>query len=488
MNDDGYKLPLYVHLIFALSFDVNVGNNIRRKQMHNRIALIGDNSIEYVDKLIDIWNRGDCAVLIDWRIPLTKAIEMMREANVSSCYIDSRLLNTDENTQTASHSDIEFILYDSTMKNTAVLLPDSIYNKFNDNYSSDEAVIIYSSGTTGKAKGIILSHYAIHTNANAIIDYMKPIQEDRIYIMRTICHSSVITGELLVALKKKILLLIAPIIVPPRIILSNISKFKITIICLNPTLLDIVSEEITRKTYDISSLRTVYVSGSILSDRIYNKKHNFTNIPVYNVYGLTEAGPRVTAQRINCCKSNSVGKPIKGVDVVIVDKNGKLLPSNHRGIVHVRTPSLFSDYVSGARKISLHDPEWLNTGDIGFFDEYGELHIVGRSDDLIIIDSYKVYPNDIEHEILKCYGVRECVVTKTEYEGKDVLVCLYTGNKMSENDIIKKIRNQLTIHEIPRRFIWIESIPRTMTGKISIIDVKNIIKIKMEASNDRNGN
>ena len=111
----------------------------------SRVALIGENSIGYVNALIDIWNNGDCAVLLDWRIPFIIAIQMMRESNVRKCYIERPLLKKIEE---KSFSDIKFITFEKG-NNSAELLPPRIYDKYNSNYSSDEAIVLYSSGTTG---------------------------------------------------------------------------------------------------------------------------------------------------------------------------------------------------------------------------------------------------------------------------------------------------------------------------------------------------
>lgn len=446
----------------------------------SRVALIGENSSEYIEKLINIWNSGDCAVLLDWRIPFQTSLEMMRDADVQTCYIEQKLF---DQTRKETLGNVDFIPYCKN-GNSAKYLPSIIYEQFMPNYSQDEAVVIYSSGTTGKSKGIILSHYAINTNADAIIDYMKPTKDDCIYIAKTLSHSSTLTGELLVALKSNIKVIVAPTIVPPRVILSNIEEFNTTIICLNPTLLDMLGDEINRRSSSFSSLRTIYVSGSILNDKIYEKSHSlFADIPIYNVYGLSEAGPRVSAQRADCYKGNSVGKPLKDISIVVVDDSGQIVSQGHRGTVHVKTPSIFSDYVSGTRRVSLYDPEWLNTGDIGYFDTYGELHIVGRTDDLIIIDSHKIYPSDVERAILMCDRVNECVVTKFDCNGNDILVCLYTGEKDSESIIREFLRDRLQTHEIPRRFIYCKSLPRTPNGKIASKEIKNIIVQEMRNHN-----
>lgn len=437
-----------------------------------RVGLIGENSNEYIDKLLDIWNHGDCAVLIDWRIPYQTAIEMMREANVSVCYTEDRWLS---NSSSDISNNIEFIVF-NRKSNSAELVLYEVYNKFCESYSQNEAIIIYSSGTTGRAKGIILSHYAINTNADAIIDYMRPTEQDCLYIAKTISHSSTITGELLVALKTRTPLVIAPTIVPPRFVLHAIDKYNVSILCLNPTLLKMYTEACKNSNYDLDTLKTIYVSGEILNDRVYREAHEvFQGSDIYNVYGLSEAGPRVTAQRLDCCQSNSVGRPLKNIEIAIVNEQEKLVKYGEYGIVHVNTPSSFNGYITGEKRLESLYKGWLNTGDIGYWDENGELHIVDRVDDMIIINSHKVYPKKIEKQILNCDFVKECAVTKITYMDGEFLVCLYTGKRNSEQEIEKKLRKLLPVYEIPRRFIWCDIIPRTLNGKISKADVKSII-------------
>lgn len=426
----------------------------------NRIGLIGENSIEYIDKLLDIWNAGDCAVLIDWRIPFQTAVEMMNEANVSVCYLEDTKYDIK-----ALSSKINFITY-KRKSNSAELLPFEIYDKFENSYSRSEAIILYSSGTTGKAKGIILSHYAINTNADAIIDYMKPTKNDCIYIAKVLSHSSTLTGELLVALKTRIKLVIAPTIVPPRFVFRNIGKLGVSIICLNPTLLQKYADEYDSVKYPLPTLKTIYISGSILNDKIYTTAHSiFKNIAIYNVYGLSEAGPRVAAQKSEHCKSNSVGVPITGIEIMIVSDDGKPVEKGEKGVIHVNTPSRFDRYVIGNEKMKSFYRDWLNTGDIGYIDKNDELHIVGRYDDLIIIDSYKIYPNHIEQIALNLGAIKECVVFFSEVFG---LTCVYT-KKVKENiksNLMYLLKDNLAYYETPNKYICVDYIPKTPNGKI----------------------
>lgn len=429
----------------------------------SRVALIGENSIEFVDLLLNIWNSGDCAVLIDWRIPIKTAIEMMKDANVQECYIEKKFYDRIIVSMTQR---VKIIPFDKKI-NSAAYLPSSVYDKFQKNYSTDEAIVIYSSGTTGKSKGIILSHFAINTNADAIIDYMHLKSDDCIYIVKSLSHSSTLTGELLVSLKTRTNLIIAPIIVPPRYIFENISKFCVSMICLNPILLSILIEEIERGEYDVNTLKAIYVSGSLLNDKLCEKaRRAFPQTPVYNIYGLSEAGPRVSAQNSKYCTSNSVGKSINGVEITIVNENGMKVVNYEHGIVHVNTPSVFNGYISGHTRKSLYK-NWLNTGDLGYFDRNGELYITGRVDDLIIFEAHKIFPEEIENIILNIDGILECLVTSVEYNNNKVIVCLYVGDDLSEKNIRRSLMEKLPNYEIPKRFIRCSEMPRNPNGKIS---------------------
>lgn len=438
----------------------------------SRVALIGENSVEYIETLIDIWNKGDCAVLLDWRIPCQVSVEMMLEAGVRLCYVQEKYYET----FIGLNSNISFVSF-KTDPIIAALLPSYIYDKYINRYCSDEAVVIYSSGTTGKARGIILSHYAINTNADAIIDYMRPTIEDCIYIAKTLSHSSTLTGELLVALKAQAKLVIAPTIVPPRYVLNNINKFGVTIVCLNPTLLSMCSDEYEKRQYDILSLKKIYVSGSILSDQVYNKAHKiFDRIHIYNVYGLSETGPRVTAQSQEHCKSNSVGHPIKNVNVKIFNEQGDTVSNGSCGIVHVQTPCLFEGYTIGVNKCRPLCEGWFNTGDIGYFDDNQELHIVARADDVIVIDSHKVYPSSVERKILMLDEISECVVAEVIFHGKQLLVCLYTGIRADEIKIKNKLLKFLAPYEVPKCFIFSDKLPQNSNGKIIKKEVCRLIE------------
>lgn len=438
----------------------------------SRVALIGDNSVNYVSVLLDIWNNGDCAVLIDWRIPFQKAYEMMLDAKVNICHIENKVF---EGIKADDFPLLQYKVYKND-ESTVQELPVALYEKFRNNYSNDEAIIIYSSGTTGESKGVILSHYAISINADSIANYMKLTSSDCLYMVKTISHLSSITGELLLSLKNKYKIIIGPVIVPPRVILRNVQKYHVTTMCINPTLLKLIVNEYERNKYDITSLCGIYVHGAKADDKLRERAKNvYKGCNIYYEYGLTEAGPRVTSQKVKGVNNSSVGRPISGVEIVIVDENGNMAPIEERGIIHVNTPSRYSGYVTGREKhISLYEG-WLNTGDVGYLDTDGELHVVDRSDDIIIVNAHKVYPGDIEHVILENEEIIDCAVSRCIYNNSELIGCLYVSNMDLAVDILLKLKMIFMPYEIPKRFIRVSSIPHNERGKVNRIEVEKIL-------------
>lgn len=436
----------------------------------SRIAIIAENSLEYINKIIDIWNSGNCAVLIDWRVPCNTSINMMEECDVEECFIDEN--NYYEFTKVSTS--IKFNKLNSS-KEKVELLGGDIYSKFKENYGNDEALIIFSSGTTGKAKGIIMSHYAINTNADAISLYMKLGNDDCLGLVKPLCHSSTIVGELLVVLKKHTKAVISKTIVSPRIICQYFKKYGVTIMCVNPGLLSLYTHEYH---FNETNLKKIYVSGSILSNRILNAaKNSFPNIKIYNVYGQTEAGPRVTAQDEQNCNGNSVGKCIKDVEIKIVDEYGKEVDKGNVGIIHVLTKSRFTGYISGKSPESLYNG-WLNTNDLGYIGKDEQLYVCGRADDLIISSSHKIYPSNIEKIIEENINIEAAIVLGifNEKYGQKI-VCFYKlkdSYTIDKKSILEFTHKRLPSYEIPQEWIEIKYIPYVINGKIDRKELKNL--------------
>ncbi len=426
-----------------------------------RIGIIMDNSIEMVECIIEIWNSGNSVVIIDFRTPLQQIIKTMKEIDVKKCYVDTALCKD----KIHLIENIDIIQIEITKE--IVRIPKSVYKKYVYNTSHNEAIVLFSSGTTGDIKGTILSHAAITGNANAIIDYMKLTSEDRLYIIKSLAHSSTLVGELLVGLISQISVFIGKTQNIFERHLKNIVKFEITTICMNPTLLHLFKYQIINNKAEQKrlSLNKIVISGSVCNvDDINSVSKLLKETKIINVYGLTEAGPRVSAQNDNS-PIGSVGKAIKGVDICIRNEDNKQIENNCVGIIYVKSDYMFTNYTN-KHNTYIDNMGWLNTRDVGYLDSEGNLFVLGRKDEMIITGSHNVLPNTIESLILKNPNVTECIIIGIDdCVLNKRIVCLY----VSKNDICEELRRYcqkfLPVYEIPKEFVKILKVPKTATGK-----------------------
>jgi len=424
------------------------------------VCIYADNSCTYVDILLNVWRNGDCAVLIDPRIPLEKAIEQMISCDVKKCYTDK------ESIDHFHEAKLNFV--NIHKEETKFFQQASSCELFPKVYWERDALILFSSGTTGAVKGVILSYFSIQKNAEMIIDYLNPNAEDKLYIVKSLAHSSTVVGELLVALKTNTPILLGMTTQHMSSLWHHIINNSITILCLNPTLFHLLAQYLLRIQPDASQcvLKKIYTSGSILMERDVNDlKKSLEFVQVMNVYGLTEAGPRITAQRQEE-PVGSVGLPLKDIEIVITDETGRQLSEGENGIISVKTPCLFKGYVSG--EASLKEPvykNWLNTGDIGYVDQLGHLYITGRWDRMLTSGSHNVYPEQVEAVIIKFEGIQDCHVYGEDdlVLGKK-LICIYEGEHEVTSQLLAYCRNHLAQYEIPKSFVH-GTIPKTPNGK-----------------------
>lgn len=325
----------------------------------------------------------------------------------------------------------------------------------------------------GESKGVVLSHYSIQTNADFIYDYMRPTDKDHMMIIKTLVHSSTLMGELLVALKYNIPMYISPSCLLPGGTLNWISQLGISILCLNPSLLVLLSRIAATRNLDLEKLKEIYTSGSIAAESVLKTAEEcFPTAQILNVYGLTEAGPRVTAQRKDTPpKLGSVGKPIGSVKISIRGLGNEEVQTGQTGVIFVHTPCRFTAYLTDESQ-GVDDNGWLNTGDCGYIDSDGDLYITGRTDAMICIGSHNVYSEQVENVITSHEHVDNCLVTsRNDILHGNVIVCKYTSDRELSGELRKYCVKHLAPYEIPAVFIRVDAISQTAGGKKKRKDV-----------------
>ena len=421
--------------------------------------------------IIDIWREGKTVVMIGMDAPVLAISNIAIENSVCKIYCSWELLQNYE----GCFPGIPIIAFAHKKCDKLITkgLSDYLYPE-----SDEAALILYSSGTTGKSKGIILSHKAIVGNARAVIKYMAPKAEDKIAVVKSLVHSSTIVGEVMVAICSGCDLIFVKNHNNIGRTIDMIYKSKATIVCINPTILSLIiklnrSILITKGVY----LKKMYVSGAILDNNLLQTARDMLpNVHIYNVYGMTECGPRISSQELsNTYMNNSVGKAIENVFLRIRDENGNEISKCHaRGLIEVNTPYQAIGYVRGS-SINLTDDGWVKTNDVGFWDEEGNLYITGRYDNMINCAGHNVFPESIEELIKSINGVKDClIVGKKDIVFGNTLRCYYSGRRNKESEIIALCRSVLLPHEIPHSVVRVNELQYS-NGKVKRMQFEDYV-------------
>lgn len=256
------------------------------------------------------------------------------------------------------------------------------------------ALIMFTSGTTGKPKGAMLSERNILTNVSDIAHYFALDNNDTILFARPLYHCAVLTGEFLTAIVRGSNIRFYSEQFNPTKMLELIKEYRITAFCGTPTLLSIMAR--FNRSNATETLGHICISGECMSAEICRKiRTGFPTCRIYHIYGLTEACPRVSFLPPEHFEDypDCVGIPLKSVSIKLLNGNGNICHANEEGILYVKGDNVMLGYYREPEKTSkvLKDG-WLCTGDIAVINDTGFLKIKGRNDDLIIKSGMNVYP------------------------------------------------------------------------------------------------
>lgn len=333
-------------------------------------------------------------------------------------------------------------------------------------------ILMCTSGTTGKPKASMLTGQAIATNINMILNYFQLDSADNILVCRPLYHCAVLVGEVLVSIIKGVNILFYSGGFNPIIVSRIVFEKNITVMCGTPTILKGVADYLKYKDRT-KKLHMIAVSGEFLLPEYASKiEEAFPETQIYNVYGLTEAGPRVSylPYKDFDSKPESVGIPLKGVKIRIVSKGG-LEKKGKIGNIQIKTPSLMKGYYGSLEKtISRFCGEWFDTGDIGYFDENGYLYVVGRSDDMIIKSGINIYPQEVESKLVKMVEIEDAIVYgKLEKNIEQIYADIIPSQlfkDISEQEMKIRISKIIPSFLMPYEIHLVEHFPRNASGKV----------------------
>ncbi|MDA8560450.1 AMP-binding protein [Nitrospinae bacterium] len=340
--------------------------------------------------------------------------------------------------------------------------------------------ILYTSGTTAKPKGVMLEESQFDANCTGFLEHLHFTPKDKVIVALPLFHSF---GNIMaLALLRSGATLILLKQFQPKTILESIGQHKATILPLVPTIYSFLVQLYARGGYDVSSLRYCISGGASLPEALLKRVEEGLGVTVIEGYGLTETSPVIA---VNTMKDGSVpasvGPILPNVELEIVDEAGKPVKQGEVGEIRVRGETVMKGYwkKSDASAETLSVDGWLRTGDLGHMDEKDRLFISsGRIKDLIIRAGENVSPLAIENVLMSHEAIAEVaaigIANERIGEKVKVFAVLREGTLATEQELKELCRKKLPAFMIPDLFQFMESLPKTATGKILKSELRNI--------------
>lgn len=340
----------------------------------------------------------------------------------------------------------------------------------------DLAAILYTSGTTGRSKGAMLTHGNLLSNAVTLVDYWRVTSGDRLIHALPIFH----THGLFVATNATLLAGASMFLLPkfdPNEVLSLMPRA--TMLMGVPTFYTRLLQSPKLDEQVVSGMR-LFISGSApLLAETHVEFRRRTGQAILERYGMTETNMNTSNPYDGERIAGTVGFPLPGVTVRVTDPaSGAVLPGGETGMIEINGPNVFKGYWRMPEKTAAEFTAdgFFISGDLGKIDARGYVHIVGRGKDLVISGGYNIYPKEVEGEIDLLDGVVESAVIGVPHpdfgEGVTAVVVCKPGASLDEASVLGALQERLARYKQPKRVIFADDLPRNTMGKVQ----KNVLR------------
>lgn len=336
---------------------------------------------------------------------------------------------------------------------------------------SDLAALLYTSGTTGRPKGAMLTHGNLLSNVFSCFECLDFHVEDRLLVLLPQFHSFMFTVGTLTPLLKGASVVLVKSVSPFKHVLDDIVHRRATMLPAVPPIHRALAG--LPAGVELPSLRLCISGGAPLPLEVLRQFHaRFPKIPLIEGYGPTESSPVATVNPVfGTPKAGSVGLPIPGVELSIRADNGSELPAGVTGELCIRGPNVMRGYWNQPEETALViRAAWLYTGDIGHRDAEGFYFITDRKKDMLLVNGINVYPREVEEVIHRFPGVKEAAVigVPDARRGEQPLafVVASDGVTLDEKALHDFVREKLADYKVPRHFRFLPALPRNATGKV----------------------
>lgn len=349
--------------------------------------------------------------------------------------------------------------------------------------ASDVAVVMYTSGTTGKPKGVMLSHDNIIQTAEIWSESMKMTAKDRMFICTPLFHCA---GSHVFAVPTHSVggAVIIEEAFSPVETLGKLVATEATIFFGVPAMYTILLNKPELADYSFNHLRLFcYGAAPMPYELVKRLKDAFPKVAVQNLYGQTENSPATSSLLDDAAliKIGSVGKPLARTKVKLVDPNGEEVPVGEVGEICVKGPQVMLGYLRAPEETAKTIVDgWLYSGDLGKFDEEGYLYIVDRKKDMIIRAGENIYPIEVEEVLYQMPEILEAAVVGIPHEvyGEvpKAFVVTKDGYSLTEDTVVAFCKERLAMYKLPYEVEFMNELPRNASGKV----LKHVLRPKVE--------
>lgn len=439
---------------------------------NDKVVLFMDNCIEYIVMYFALLYRGVTVIPVSTTCTHEYLINIIEDSQPKQIFTVRESLNKICKYELNGLCPVESIDQDIFEEYSA--------SEFPQMRNGDVALVIYTSGTTNKPKGVMLTHGNLISNTESILAYLNLDESDSILAVLSFAYSYG-NSVLLTHTRVGGMLYIYKAVYPIKV-LEMIKEKKITGFSTVGSYLNILLKQKEIIVGAFEHMRYITLAGEQTSKENLEKLHElYKKMKIFVMYGQTEASARLTylePERL-IEKIGSVGKPIKNVEIEIVDDFGNILPCDCEGEIIVKGENVMKGYLNNPEATAeVIKKNWLFTGDIGHKDSEGYLYITGRKREIIKHLGYRISPLEIENSINLNKQILESAVTEIMREGESEIIAAVVLENSSNNFDVRilyhDLKERLARYKLPKCIFVVKEIPKTVNGKIKRKDLQQL--------------
>jgi acyl-CoA synthetase (AMP-forming)/AMP-acid ligase II/ABC-type nitrate/sulfonate/bicarbonate transport system permease component len=453
----------------------------------DRVVLLFQNCPEFCVAYFAILKIGAIAVILDFRLSPAEMEPLFQEAEVTAIvtsvrqkvFID-RVLKTVPTLQHIVVAGVEGEDIRNWHSYEEIIGKESSENISIPLQEEDESLYLYTSGTTGRSKGVILTNSHLSYFPESCHHALSISEKDTWGLVLPISH---ISGPVLMNLLVETGLSVSIVDeMKPKRILDAIQNHRVTVFHAVPPIFQLILNIPHWERYDCSSLTMACMMGTVVPESLMREFwERYPHLQPFQAYGATETSPLLTITHLKDAqrKMASAGKVVPRAELKIIGQDGKEVETGQMGEIIARGPQIMKGYLKDPKATAKKIKDgWYHSGDLGRFDEEGYLYVLGRADEMVVSGGLNVYPSEVETVLLNHPKVQEAAVVGIPDSRRGQIlranVVLKHGETATHREILSFCKERLASFKMPRQLEFKDSLPKSRTGKIAKRQLRTI--------------